>query len=59
MGTVSELVSDRRDQREDAYKLRPRDWVGTATNEALAFPYPQLITPTATCSLRHDLRPLG
>ena len=34
MGTVSELVSDRRDQREDAYKLRPRDWVGTATNEA-------------------------
>ena len=25
---VSELVSDRRDRREDAYKLRPRDWVG-------------------------------
>ena len=38
-GDVSELVSDRRDQREDAYKLRPRDWVGTATDEALAFPY--------------------
>ncbi len=36
---VSELVSDRRDQREDAYQLRPRDWVGTATEEALAFPY--------------------
>ena len=36
---VSELVSDRRDQREAAYKLRPRDWVGTATDEALAFPY--------------------
>jgi pyruvate,water dikinase len=34
-----ELVSDRRDQREAAYKLRPRDWVGTATDEALAFPY--------------------
>ena len=39
LGDVSELVSDRRDQREDAYKLRPRDWVGTATDEALAFPY--------------------
>jgi pyruvate,water dikinase len=38
-GDVQELVSDRRDQREDAYKLRPRDWVGTATDEALAFPY--------------------
>ena len=38
-GNLSELVSDRRDQREDAYKLRPRDWVGTATEEALAFPY--------------------
>ena len=38
-GDVSELVSDRRDRREDAYKLRPRDWVGTATDEALAFPY--------------------
>jgi phosphohistidine swiveling domain-containing protein len=38
-GDVSELVSDRLDQREDAYKLRPRDWVGTATDEALAFPY--------------------
>jgi pyruvate,water dikinase len=38
-GDVPELVSDRRDQREDAYKLRPRDWVGTATDEALAFPY--------------------
>jgi phosphohistidine swiveling domain-containing protein len=36
---VSELISDRRDQREDAYKIRPRDWVGTATDEALAFPY--------------------
>jgi phosphohistidine swiveling domain-containing protein len=36
---VSELVSDRRDQREAAYKIRPRDWVGTATDEALAFPY--------------------
>lgn len=38
-GDVSELVSDRRDAREDAYEVRPRDWVGTATDEALAFPY--------------------
>jgi phosphohistidine swiveling domain-containing protein len=36
---AKELVSDRRDAREDAYELRPRDWVGTATEEALAFPY--------------------
>ena len=36
---VCELVSDRRDQREAAYKLRPRDWVGTPTDQALAFPY--------------------
>ena len=36
---VSELVSDRRDQRQDAYKIRPPEWVGTATDEALAFPY--------------------
>jgi pyruvate,water dikinase len=38
-GDTSELVSQRRDQREEAYKLRPRDWVGTATENALAFPY--------------------
>lgn len=38
-GDVQELVSDRRDQREDAYQLHPPDWVGTATDEALAFPY--------------------
>ena len=34
-----ELVSDRRDQHEDAYERRPPSWVGTATEEALAFPY--------------------
>jgi phosphohistidine swiveling domain-containing protein len=34
-----ELVSDRRDEHEDAYRIRPRSWVGTATEEALAFPY--------------------
>jgi phosphohistidine swiveling domain-containing protein len=36
---VRDLISDRRDEREDAYEIRPRDWVGTATEEALAFPY--------------------
>ncbi len=36
---VRELISDRRDEREAAYEIRPRDWVGTATEEALAFPY--------------------
>jgi pyruvate,water dikinase len=34
-----ELVGDRRDAREAAYELRPRDWVGTATKDAVAFPY--------------------
>jgi len=38
-GDPADLVSDRRDDREDAFQLRPRDWVGTATEEALAFPY--------------------
>jgi phosphohistidine swiveling domain-containing protein len=38
-GDIAELVSDRRDEREDAYRIRPRDWVGTATEEALSFPY--------------------
>ena len=36
---AKELVSDRRDAHEDAYEIRPRSWVGTATDEALAFPY--------------------
>jgi phosphohistidine swiveling domain-containing protein len=34
-----ELVSDRRDEREHASTIRPPDWVGTATEDALAFPY--------------------
>jgi pyruvate,water dikinase len=34
-----ELVSDRRDEIEDAAARRPPAWVGTATEEALAFPY--------------------
>ena len=33
------LVSQRRDERERAYHTRPREWVGTATKIALAFPY--------------------
>ena len=30
------LVSERRDERERAYTIRPREWVGTATQTALA-----------------------
>src|SRR6266849_6233688 len=33
------LVSQRRDDREQAFQTRPREWVGTATKTALAFPY--------------------
>jgi pyruvate,water dikinase len=33
------LVRERRDRHEAAYGLRPPDWVGTATESALAFPY--------------------
>jgi pyruvate,water dikinase len=33
------LVSDRRDAREDAFAIRPREWIGTATPDQLAFPY--------------------
>jgi phosphohistidine swiveling domain-containing protein len=33
------LVSDRRDERERQALVRPPEWVGTATEEALAFPY--------------------
>jgi phosphohistidine swiveling domain-containing protein len=36
------LVSERRDEREEAYRIRPREWVGTATKGALAFPYASL-----------------
>ena len=34
-----EIVSDRRDEDEDATEIRPPDWLGTATQEALDFPY--------------------
>jgi len=34
-----EIVSDRRDDYEEATTKRPPDWIGTATDEALAFPY--------------------
>jgi phosphohistidine swiveling domain-containing protein len=33
------LVSQRHDEREWAYHIHPREWVGTATKTALAFPY--------------------
>jgi pyruvate,water dikinase len=43
-GAVSarDLVSQRRDEREQAYTIRPREWVGTTTKAALAFPYNSL-----------------
>jgi phosphohistidine swiveling domain-containing protein len=34
-----ELVSDRRDDRERQARTRPPAWIGTATQEALDFPY--------------------
>jgi phosphohistidine swiveling domain-containing protein len=33
------IVSDRRDEHEQAFQRRPREWVGTATQVALDFPY--------------------
>jgi pyruvate,water dikinase len=36
---TGELVGRRREERERAWSLRPPDWVGTATKEALDFPY--------------------
>jgi pyruvate,water dikinase len=36
---ATELVSVRRGERQAAFELRPPEWVGTATAEALAFPY--------------------
>jgi pyruvate,water dikinase len=36
---AKDLVSDRRDAREDAAERRPPSWVGTATQTALDFPY--------------------
>lgn len=38
-GDVESLVSDRRDEHEAAFQIRPRDWVGTATEQHVAFPY--------------------
>jgi phosphohistidine swiveling domain-containing protein len=36
------LASRRRDEREAAFEIRPRDWVGTATQALLDFPYNSL-----------------
>jgi pyruvate,water dikinase len=33
------LVAQRRSEREESYRIRPRDWVGTVTPSQLAFPY--------------------
>jgi pyruvate,water dikinase len=35
-------VSARRDDRERAFSIRPREWIGTATDTALSFPYATL-----------------
>jgi phosphohistidine swiveling domain-containing protein len=42
LGDVQDLVSDRRDEHEDAAERRPPSWAGTATEDALAFPYASL-----------------
>jgi pyruvate,water dikinase len=34
-----ETVSDRRDDHEEAFERRPPAWLGTATKEAIEFPY--------------------
>ncbi|KAA9008116.1 PEP-utilizing enzyme [Histidinibacterium aquaticum] len=34
-----DLTSDRRDEMEEQQSMRPPDWIGTATEEHLAFPY--------------------
>jgi len=36
---AADLVSDRRDDREEAFEIRPPAWVGTATKSAIEFPY--------------------
>jgi phosphohistidine swiveling domain-containing protein len=36
---AADLVSDRRDDREEAFEKRPPAWVGTATKSAIEFPY--------------------
>jgi pyruvate,water dikinase len=36
------LASRRRDEREAAFEVRPRDWLGTATQALLDFPYNSL-----------------
>jgi pyruvate,water dikinase len=34
-----DVVSDRRDEHEEAFERRPPAWLGTATKEAIEFPY--------------------
>ncbi|MFQ5968298.1 MAG: PEP-utilizing enzyme [Acidimicrobiia bacterium] len=33
------IISERKDEREASYEIRPRDWIGTATQAHLDFPY--------------------
>ena len=60
---AEDLVGDRRDDREAAYEVRPRDWVGTATEENVAFPYlvavglPREDLPQAVHDRGRDPRP--
>jgi pyruvate,water dikinase len=36
---AKDVVSDRRDEHEEAFERRPPAWLGTATKEAIEFPY--------------------
>ena len=36
---AGEIVAGRRAEREESLTIRPRDWIGTATESSLAFPY--------------------
>ena len=56
---AEELVGDRRDAREDAYEVRPRDWVGTATEGTVGVPVPGRCGPSrrsSTASAPDDAR---
>ena len=33
------IIAGRKAEREESYKIRPRDWIGTATKTHLEFPY--------------------
>ena len=33
------IIKERKDERQESYKIRPKDWIGTATQQHLDFPY--------------------